>query len=466
MRLFILVLLLFSSSLFARETRVFVDVNNSYTEVAEFLAHAKREGFDPIVIPTHDRRAAEELRTLQKEQKKAAKAYHGLNCYGQMLCSGKFTNPACQTSADQNAAISEKIQKLGANKINPSEISSKLKEVYANKGHVSSIIFSGEDGGSIFGAFGTIQYDDLRKALAEVPQLKTDVQSLYLWGCYMGSAGSITFQWKEMFPAAKLIVGFHDSGPADGSPPSLRLLTKAMQTEKQAFNKYGQDAVKYFNGFPESRMMNTSMCINDQYVDRNTNFHLSEMKAVGEKCVAMFPKDKHEIYLCYMNADEKCPNPPKEHNSGDLREYYSFLRKNEHCLSNPVFQSAFPEAGKPDRAMRLVYYDRVWENFLKVNGNDMKKLNTLIRGAGLGPEFEFTGGPETTRREFKNWFGKVREATASQTGEKADYLKGALDRIHNGVLGLSPWYVPESWLTGRSTERGHYSMEVKAQCDQ
>lgn len=459
-------LLLAAISVSAKESRVFIDVNNSYAEIEIFIKQCKAEGSDYVIIP--DQAAlGPQLRNLQKQNKMNSKEYDQLNCHGQMVCGNQYTNPKCQGLADKRNKIDDEIKKISADKLNPEVITSQIKNVYDKGGKVKSVMVSGEDGGQVFGAYGNLKYPDLRAALEKVPQLKQDVQSVYLWGCYMGTAGMNEMKWKDMFPSAKLVVGFHDSGPADGSPPSLRLLQKAMATEQKAYSSYGKEgAGKFFKSFPESRVMNTSMCINGQYVDNKQNFSLSEMKEKGDRCIQQFPKDLHEVYKCYDVAEEaKCAQPPSDHNSNKLREYYTYLRNHDYCLDNPVFAEAVPNAGRPDSVLGLVYYDRVWKNFLRIHGEDMKKINTLLKAEGLGAEVAFSGGPNMTRKEFRDWYEKASSALAPRDSETAEYLKSALANIYRGVVGLNPWYIPRSWLTGESTEKGHFSMEVKAKCE-
>ncbi|MGZ3695428.1 MAG: hypothetical protein ACXWQO_15025, partial [Bdellovibrionota bacterium] len=436
---------------------LFIDVNNSFEEIQTVRQQRKKMGEpEPIIVPEFDLNTAKKLAALKKESKAAWDAYGKLNCSGQVLCSGAFTNPACTAARDKGNAIEDKRVALTKDRLSPEKISSAIRAAYDKGQKITSVMVSGEDGGSVFGAYGTLKYDELAETFGKVPELKNDVESLYLWGCYMGTSGRVVYDWKKMFPKSKLIVGFHDSGPADGSPPSLDLLRKTIAAEKSDFRSYDETMVKKFvNGIAVARQMNTSMTINDCYMDRNTLFSLPEMEEIGKQCVKKFPRDLHQKYLCFQNGAEGCGNLPTDHQAGQLRDYYSFLRTNEYCLNNPGFYKEIPDAPNPDNVLRLVYFDRIWDNFLRNYGADMARLNTLIKAVGEPDEMQFPANPKLSRGEFLAWYDKVRKAISERGNEpKAKYINGMIDKIYFGLVSLNPWYTPNSWIQGPSSEKG------------
>jgi hypothetical protein len=441
---------------------VFIDVNNSYAEVETAKKEAAARHEDLLVLPNPDKKIAVQIRDLQQERKKVDKEYSSLNCYGQMLCGGKFTSPQCDGISQKSNDLGDKIQSFTGDKLTVDSMTSAIQDVYKRGHSVSSVIVSGEDGGKIFGAYGTVKFQDLAEVFKNVPQLANDVQSLYLWGCYMATSARLHDNWLQMLPAAKLVVGFHDSGPADGSPPSLALMSKVLKDENAA---YLTTAKKFFNKYLEALDMHTSMCVKGEYVDSENDFPLSDIDKVGEACLKSFPDDLQKKYECYEKAEPGCENPPKDHQNSDLRKYYTYLRKNDVCLTNPVFSARHSDTGDPDNVLRLIYYDRVWDNFLRNQGEDMKKLNTLLHATGIDSEFDFKGGPKMTRKEFIDWYEKASEKVEGHEDKKGDFLIDAMAGIHSGIVELDPWYIPDSWITGPSNEKGHFKMAVEADCE-
>lgn len=461
---FWLIIIIFPSYSFA--TIVFIDVNNSINEVQVAKKEAAARGEDLIVLPNSNLQTAQKIKTLQKEAKSALNSYEKANCYGQMLCNGKFSDPQCESLSRRAYDFQVKVKNETQGKLTPQSISEAFQKIYAEQKSVSSVIISGEDGGSVFGTYGTISYPDLKQTFESVPQLKNDVQSLYLWGCYTGTPGRYSEVWQDALPGTKFLIGFHDAGPASTSTSGIDLLGKVMRQETSAFSSYGKTEVEhFFKSFPEVKNLNVSMCINGRYIDKKNEFLLSEYNLTGEKCAKEFPAKLRDRFLCYYDSLKGCENPPTNHQSSDLRSYYSYLRNNAICLANTDFRNVVRgEVGDPDSVMRLIYWDRVWDNFLHHYGQDMKRFSTILRAIGLPPSLQFAGDQKTTRAEFLDWTRRVNEALATRHDPRSDYAKSIMEQIE-GIAGLSRWYVPDSWVTGVSTEQAHYKLEVRAECD-
>jgi hypothetical protein len=114
--------------------------------------------------------------------------------------------------------------------------------------------------------------------------------------------------------------------------------------------------------------------------------------------------------------------------------------------------------------LRLIYWDNVWNNFLRNNGQDMKKLNTLLSAIGISDDFHFKANNSTTRAELRAWFKMVNERLAALDDEKSKYVKSIVKQVRSTLFGLSRWSIPDSWVTGPSTEEPHYKIEVMAEC--
>ncbi len=70
-------------------------------------------------------------------------------------------------------------------------------------------------------------------AFAEYPELKENIRSLHLWGCYTTTIGSIEINWKKAFPNVALLTGYDGIAPANDKPANWALLEDVLAKEKQ-----------------------------------------------------------------------------------------------------------------------------------------------------------------------------------------------------------------------------------------
>jgi hypothetical protein len=269
-----------------------------------------------------------------------------------------------------------------------------------------------------------------------------------------------------MLPSAKLMVGYFDAGPASTSVSGLDLLNKPMMSEDKAFAAESEDAVdRFYHSFKEVNLLNASMCVNDRYIDRKNNFLLSEYKTKADQCIAEYPTELGKEYQCFMNASQGCERTPTDHQSGHLREYYSYLRNHMPCLTMPAFRRAHPFVGDPDSVLRLIYWDRVWANFLHNDAKQMTSLNSLLKAAGAPQSLQFKLGPSASRKDFLNWEKDVNGWLAKRSDPFTSTIKNHMSNLDSAMGNLNRWWVPDSWLTASSHEQGHYPFKVEAKCE-
>ena len=99
---------------------------------------------------------------------------------------------------------------------------------------ISSLIISGHDGNGHFtGSKGSMSYSDFANILESHPELKESVKSLYLWGCYTATPGSIINNWKPTFKNLDVIIGYDGSAPANDKLAGHNYLADALVKEKK-----------------------------------------------------------------------------------------------------------------------------------------------------------------------------------------------------------------------------------------
>lgn len=117
------------------------------------------------------------------------------------------------------------------------ELCENLKNVATNPGKISSLIFSGHDGGGGFGGVnGSVFYPDLKRIL-EMPDISKkikDVDGLYLWGCYTNTTAR-AMGWEQLINNG-VIAGFDDKSPLNGDPRNANTLYNLMNRQTEIKN--------------------------------------------------------------------------------------------------------------------------------------------------------------------------------------------------------------------------------------
>ena len=265
-----------------------------------------------------------------------------------------------------------------------------LKALEQKNVDISSIVFSGHDGGGHFsGDTGSIGKGEMQSIVDEFPKLKESVKSIILRGCYTATPYEVLEKddnsWRGMFPNINLLAGYFDGAPSSEKKESTSFVKEALELESKI---YLEESVKnigdMLSGISNSRWTTNAFAFRTCH-DQEFRYTERQLSAEG-----YLPMNKEEIEkLCsyddirgaievasnYFYAEKNgFENPPLEHRGTDLREAYSLLNHKKHCIKlldlylTPSLQSQ----------IRLIYFDYIKSNFLNQFGDKIKELEGII----------------------------------------------------------------------------------------
>lgn len=438
----------------------FIDVNNAHNEVEAARRQAKQRKEKLIIFPSFTAEEKAALNNLGSQTYETWSKFDELKCFKEGVCNEKSTSSFCKDIQTRLDSLAAEEQKILQSKLSKEKLSEALEQA-SNGGHITSLIVSGEDGGSVFGVNGELSWDDITAAISENPKLQQDVQSLYLWGCYMSTSGKLNSYWTRLLPNAKFIAGFYDSAPANSSPPGIKLLEDLLSREGLAHQAQSKEAIASFFDGTIARRMNTSMCINGHYKDPKNSFAMSEIDVKGQSCIDRFPKELHEKYECYIKGEVGCESPPPNTKESDLRGYYNWLQANEICLTNEKFLERFPTAGDIQSTLRLIFWKNIWNNFVRNHSKDLQAFNSFLKATGFGDDRALSADLSSmSRADVLNFIKTSGEKlTALERNPSLANLSALQDarefhyQFYNAFSELSEWIVPTGWIIPESTKR-------------
>ena len=232
-----------------------------------------------------------------------------------------------------------------------------------------TLFISGHDGGgSISGGQGGLDREFFESLRESHPEVTDNIRVLGLMGCNTANHAEV-LDWKNVMPNLSFIAGY------DGSAPSQKWLQgrqyiqeiiekkdKILSMEDEALIKEAFEGFSNFDVLQATLYFDSPKCNNpafyeDQYIYRPLNpdgeFSIFLDNNCGEK-ISYFETQMSELYQQYKDGEVAMPEDTSQ---GPMRDMYTYIRQNEHCLR------AMDEFPSGNNALFLLFSKAVQENF-------------------------------------------------------------------------------------------------------
>lgn len=396
-----------------------------------------------------------------------------------------FNNNSSSIAAAKKAAVKRGEEVIvypneTIKKITATTLDAIFKDVTAKKMNISNITLSGHDGGGHFaGKDGDISKEDISASLIKYPAIKESVKSLLLRGCYSATMGQVQSQtsddWRIIFPNVSFIAGYNDPAESSERAESKEFVEDMLTLENEFLNsKTLKDVTKTFKEVGLYNQMDAAIWMREcssfgPEAGHDGIFLTSDLAGQNKEPVSIAQEREScqsskanlmnhmAVYAKYFRGKEKgYERPPKEHQGTDLREAYSYIRQNEHCI--PILMPEIANAFNPDRIIRLIYFDYLVSNFQDnyPSAPIIKLINTHLKGANLTamkyPNLK-TASRQTIRDYTSKLEGMGEELYSSVKDKKSPIaLAGKAMWMHAQAMDLSlasilPFHVPFSWVS-------------------
>ncbi len=423
MKLFLVVLAIFTNFNTAYADILFLDLNNSPKEIEAAQIAAKQRGEKLIVFPD------------------------------------KPTN----YDTDFSSQLSTKLQEMKKNKI---------------QSKISSVILSGHNGNGHFtGSKASLSYVELQQVIESNPELTESVKSLYLWGCYTATPGSIINNWKPTFKNLDVIIGFDGVAPANNSLSGHKYLTDSLIKEKSmTAAKTDKELKSIFNDLAHVKNIDASICRNDTYISKKK---FADLNKLIQHCNVEESKKWAEVYDCYMdgvkpkspeNQGLDCSDVPKNTSNSKLRDLYNYLQDTSHC--DDIIST---HGRNRDRIIRLIFSKNVMKNFLDNNKECNSQINSFLADSDSPLKVETQYFVNSKRSEIKKKSSDISEAVhlsrnqfENSLSKKIDTQTETVNKMTNASLAaicvsrlndinyLIPDVIPFSWVEPTSNDNSEF----------
>ncbi len=341
-----------------------------------------------------------------------------------------------------------------------------LQQLVRKDQHPVALIFSGHSGGkSFFGERGNLSLKEVKQAFQAVPKLpdqsalRDSVRSVYLFGCYTGTFGSVRL-WREQFPKAGVLVGFEQSAPSKAQTASSALIGDLVAREQQLTQKRDLKAVeKLFREIQYSNQVSLAVCLNDQYVSQSARLNFQEYtKHCPREVFQSLRVTCKQLYFPYLTCDPGFEDLPTDTHSSVLRDVYNRLRRYEHC-EREFMSMALPS---PEDVVRLIFFRNVVSNFEMYFRPELEKARAAwarVMARKKGGDGTWKTFPDLTtlnRARFLEFqtaleheVDRLADAKTPPTGEEARDL-AILEQAWRPMENLLRWpsgrCVPFNWV--------------------
>ncbi len=361
-----------------------------------------------------------------------------------------------------------------------SQLSTKLQEMKKDKiqSKISSVIISGHNGNGHFtGSKADLSYVELQKIIQSNPELAESVDSLYLWGCYTATPGSIISHWKPTFKNLNVIIGYDGVAPANNSLSGHKFLTDALIKEKKmTIAKTDNELKSIFNDLAHVRNIDASICVSETYVSKKK---FSSLNKLMEQCNVEESKKWAEVYDCYMDGVKPelpeyqgldCSDVPTNTSNSKLRDLYNYLQDTSHC--DDMIKT---HGRNRDEIIRLIFSKNVIKNFLENNKECNSHINSFLADSGRAVKVDVQDLLNSKRSEIKKKSSEIAKAVRSEIGrlemslsEKINTQTETVNKLTNAHLAsrcvsrlddinyLNPETIPFSWVEPKSNDNSKY----------
>lgn len=403
----------------ANKVIVFVNTNNSYKEMIDAREAACLRGESFLQIPNLNEDTSLLLDQLNEE--KANLRARCLNRRGAWICQN-------QQRSRMSAITQEMLQlSTGRPKVDSNVLNQQIQRLASQNKAITTAIFSGHDGGGrVYGEAtsdtGEIDKTDFIESFNRHyrarPNLKTQLESVYMWGCYTTTPEEV-ITWKEQLPHLKIIAGYIGSAPSNQNVASRRILRDMLLSEGRLIGATSESALRS----QLAQIDNLSSTHSAIYVDHEcancesfdgTYFSRTQAGAqymdFGASLACNSESDQaiRTEYLQYYSGR-------RAHNATRLREIYNYTREKGHCFDQDSLLD-------PNRVANLLFWPDVKHNFPRVFRSEINEaleayrdVLSYTRNKTLPPQ-RFIGNDYTGRVQV---WGPSDEEKASLRSFKA-----------------------------------------------
>lgn len=305
----LLVLIVLLISIQVRADILFIDMNNSASEVAVARAEARRRGVDLVIVPQRGSRA------------------------------------------------SVKVQ-----------LEEALNDRFLSGPQFSSLIVSGHYGdgkfyGENFGATQSLTYSELATVFRDPMNapLREGIDSLLLWGCYTARPRAIS-DWQGLFPGAEMIAGFNFAAPSAQTIASPRMMRNVLRMSYEEINNRRLiSRVDDFINMTEGRedfydlfsMTNSVVVAHGCYISSKTGYiSVDRLEECPPSMIDRLIKRKRRSYDPFLNANSSSREMRERARSHGESGLYRFMIDSKRYANCFRASSLLPDPSEVDRLCR------------------------------------------------------------------------------------------------------------------
>ena len=255
----------------AKAAVIYIDFNNN-PEERQMLLKSER-AFSPheqlLLVPTEDPRDALALQQLTNERDQIWDVYTKKSCSAELACQATPTSE-CKDIYAHLKTYEDASWNAPKTPLNEETIRTALKGLsltLTDAKEPITLMLSGHFGGGAFtGNLGSLSVADLKRIFGDFPALQSRISTLFLLGCYTNTYPQIQTLWRDAFPQARVLAGFHSQSPKGESTKNLDFIRTIMR------NSRDYSAVKTQNQFERALMtlqpfreINVALSIDDFY---------------------------------------------------------------------------------------------------------------------------------------------------------------------------------------------------------
>jgi hypothetical protein len=444
---------------------VYLDMNNNPEEHAAFRTSVSKLATNEqiVFIPQENDLNAIDLKALTNKRDHIWEQYAKKGCLAEITCHPVLTG-ACGDLQKSLRASEDAVAKNPKVPLNETTLRAGLQAIKLNSSEPITLVISGHFGGGVFtGNLGSFSVADLERIFSDYPEIREQITSLDLLGCYTNTFSQVQSMWRHAFPNARVLVGFYGPSPRGETDSNLHFISDivARRDKFEAVRTKG-DFSSQLNDLKKYTEIHVALAIDDyfQQTDGPLLRVSSEQTAIS-KCVADLPTSEISYFEKILNGDAMIPENTSE---SRLRAYYTALRDHATCLDDPQFRSSEPSAPSPDKVIRLILYKNVVRNFRNIHGADLVNFDNILQGLGVTPDLSIRKVNLADRKALINW-KKAVELKLGTIANRAQ-VQSALSMLKNlsdVLVTLEPRCVPFDWVEPSGT---HVSecFRVTGQC--
>jgi hypothetical protein len=422
---------------------LFIDTNMANREV--YLLSELSDSANAIFpeMPNADRKLIDDLNP---------KYNHWLKLGSQCNDQNKTRERNCRPFWESFGQIeNERRAVFQRNRFNFAKLEGFLKKIELGSRIFDKIIISGHNGlGDFYGDTGSLSIAELEKLLEQFPRLRSNAQSLFLWGCYTTTPYKVTSLWQVLFPNAKIIAGYNGMSARSDSSANIRYLGDLLSiVEPLGESDNTQEVIDKINAIPKIENLNFAVFQKqtNTYVSKKFNGDIAEAQSQNCRSAESKIESSRRIFECYYFANlPNCENVPANEHQSELRSTYNFLQAVDGC--NDRSQG---ELMSTSVTIRLIKFRNILKNFAFFYGDKLKEANTILTELNapanvMIPDFSVAKLSRAQVLLFlKNYYDFLQISSAKKN-KKSLILRVTYLLMSKSLYQLSAACVPFGWV--------------------